>query len=60
MININGEEGIGSMEGTSPELLAELAIIVRALLADTDILPSEILEAVLMGMSCDVEDEEDK
>ena len=60
MININGEEGTGSIEGTSPELLAEISVIVSALLADTDILPREILEAVFMGMGCDVENEEDK
>lgn len=57
MININGEEGTGSMEGTSPELLAELSVIVNTLLAETDILPSDILEAVLMGMGCDVEED---
>lgn len=60
MININGKEGTGSIEGTRPELLADLGVIVRLLLAETAILPSEILEAVLMGMGCDIEDEEDK
>ena len=57
MININGAENTGSMEGTSSELLAEVAVIIHALLAETDILPSEILEAVLMGIGCDIEED---
>lgn len=60
MINIKGEEGTCRIEGTGFELLAELAVIVHALLAETYILPSDILEAVFMEMGYNVEDEEDK
>lgn len=50
MISINEETGLCKFEGTGIDLLSDLSIIARILVNDTDLTPTDILGAIVIGL----------
>lgn len=49
MIDIDGNKGL-SMKGSTPELMADLATVVYAMIRDLDIDKNLVKEAVIFGI----------
>lgn len=58
MISINEETGLCKFEGKGIDLLSDLSIIAHILVNDTDLTPTDILGAVVIGL--EKKEEEDK
>lgn len=50
MISINEKTGLCKFEGTRIDLLSDLSIIAHILVNDTDLTPTDILRAVVIGL----------
>lgn len=50
MISINEETGLCEFAGIGVDLLSDLSIIAHILVNDTDLTPTDILGAVVIGL----------